>query len=273
MLKVPRNDLRAGEPPGGPEIRPAEPDQPGAQPAPDSSVADLREAVRVRDEFIAFAAHELRNPITPIQLCLRLIRTAGENGDQAELMAEVNRLERMLDRFLRRSAVLLDVTQLVAGKLRLEPAQSCLSSLVEEVMHDLSPLLARSGSRLTPNLALGVKAFVDPLAFIQIVENLLSNAIKYGMGEPIEISLDSLRGNARLAVRDYGCGIGEADQARIFEPFERAVRRNNQPGFGLGLWITRRLIEAMGGSITVSSEKGAGSIFTVMLPLNPPQDG
>jgi signal transduction histidine kinase len=114
-----------------------------------------------------------------------------------------------------------------------------------------------------------ILGFVDPVAFTQIVENLLSNAVKYGLGHPIEVRLGRLEDNARLVVRDYGSGISPEDQARIFEPFERAVNKTHRPGFGLGLWVTRRLTEAMDGSITVSSGKGAGSVFTVILPLNP----
>jgi two-component system OmpR family sensor kinase len=235
-----------------------------------STIDELREAVRVRDEFIAFAAHELRNPLTPIQLCVRLIRDAEQNGDRAKLIAEVSRLERLLDLFLRRTRVLLDVTQLVSGKVRLETVETCLSDLVEAVVSDLEPLLSRSGSSLKLNLARGLAARTDPLAFTQIFENLLSNAIKYGMGRQIVVSLEPLEGSTRLTVRDHGPGIAQADQARIFEPFERAIKRSSQPGFGLGLWITRRLVEGMGGKITVSSEQGAGSVFTVMLPLNPP---
>jgi two-component system OmpR family sensor kinase len=235
------------------------------------SIEELREAVCARDEFIAFAAHELRNPLTPLQLSVRLIRAAEQSGDRARLSAEVSRLERLLDRFLRRTRALLDVTQLVAGRVRLETIETCLSDLIEAVVGDLEPLLSRSGSTLQLNITRGLAARTDPLAFTQIFENLLSNAIKYGMGGLIVVSLDVLDGSARLTVRDHGPGIGAAEQAHIFEPFERAVKRSSQPGFGLGLWITRGLAEALGGKVTVSSEQGAGSVFTVMLPLNAPQ--
>lgn len=240
-----------------------------SHPDPDATIADLREAVRAREDFIAFAAHELRNPITPIHLCVRLIREAEKSGDRSRVSSELDRLERLLNHFLRRTEVLLDVTQLVSGKLRLEPAETCLSDFARAVIDDLQALVARSGSKLTVDLAPNVLGFMDPVAFSQIFDNLLSNAVKYGLGKPIDVSLGRLKSRVRLIVRDYGSGISPEDQARIFEPFERAVKKNHRPGFGLGLWVTRRLTEAMGGSITVSSEKGAGSVFTVMLPLNP----
>jgi two-component system OmpR family sensor kinase len=268
MSKLPREKLQAGVLTDGVVRTAAGVDS--LVPAADleQTIAELREAVRVREEFIAFAAHELRNPLTPIQLCVSLIRAAEQNGDRTRLVLEVNRLEQLLDRFLRRAGVLLDVTQLIAGRLRLEPTECCLAGLIDGVVAGLTPLLTRSGSRLRLNIPRETAVRTDGLAFTQIFENLLSNAIKYGMGKPIEVSLELLDGVARLKVRDHGMGIGPSDQARIFEPFERAVKRGNQPGFGLGLWITRRLAEAMGGSITVSSEKGAGSMFTVTLPVN-----
>jgi two-component system, OmpR family, sensor kinase len=244
-----------------------------SHPDPDSAIAELREAVRTREEFIAFAAHEMRNPITPIQLCVRLIRAAEASGDRLKLSSELDRLERLLNHFLRRTEVLLDVTRLISGRLHLEPAETHLSDLARGVIDDLNFLLMRSGSTLTADVGQNIVGLIDPTAFAQIAENLLSNAIKYGLGKPIEVRLQQCNGDALLAVRDYGLGISSADQARVFEPFERAVTRDDKPGFGLGLWVTRRLAEAMGGSITVSSQKGAGSVFVVRLPLNPWRNG
>jgi signal transduction histidine kinase len=229
----------------------------------------LLQAVRARDDFITVAAHELRNPITPIQLCVRLIRLAEAAGDYSKVAGELARLERLLEHFLKRTAVLLDVTQLVSGKLHLELAEINLSDLALGVIDGLQPLLTLSGSELAVDIAPDVVGQGDAMAFNQVLDNLLSNAIKYGGGQLLEMHLDVIDAYARLRVRDYGAGISAEDQARIFEPFERAVRKGNQPGFGLGLWVTRRLAEAMGGSITVSSGAGTGSLFTVTIPLHP----
>jgi two-component system, OmpR family, sensor kinase len=104
----------------------------------------------------------------------------------------------------------------------------------------------------------------------QIADNLLSNAVKYGAGEPIEVSLVGDSSKARLTVRDYGIGISEQDQARIFGAFERAVSRREEGGFGIGLWVVRHLVDAMHGEIQVTSRPAEGSTFTVILPLLPP---
>jgi two-component system OmpR family sensor kinase len=136
----------------------------------DLTIAELIEAVQAREDFIAFAAHELRNPITPIQLCVRLIRAAEQSGDHSQVMAELSRLERLLNRFLRRAEVLLDVTQLISGKFRLERTENCLSDLARAVIDDHQGLVARSGSQMSIDLAPDVVAFVDGVAFTQIVE-------------------------------------------------------------------------------------------------------
>jgi two-component system OmpR family sensor kinase len=234
----------------------------------DRSISELLQAVRAREDFISVAAHELRNPITPIQLCVGLIRTAVATGDYAKVAAELARLERLLERFLKRTEVLLNVTQLASGKLHLEAAETNLSELAHDVIEGLRPLLTRSGSPLAVEIAPAVIGVIDAVAFNQILDNLLSNAIKYGAGRLIELQLDVIDDRARLRVRDHGAGIAGEDQARIFESFERAVRKTNQTGFGLGLWVTRRLVAAMGGTITVSSGEGTGSLFTVTIPLN-----
>jgi signal transduction histidine kinase len=106
----------------------------------------------------------------------------------------------------------------------------------------------------------------DRLRLEQIVSNLLSNAAKYGSGKPIEIEISGDAEKGRLAVRDHGIGIPVADQARIFERFERLLAGRGAPGFGLGLWIVRQIVEGMHGEVRVTSEIGAGATFVVELP-------
>ena len=99
--------------------------------------------------------------------------------------------------------------------------------------------------------------------------NLLSNAIKFGAGKPIEIAVGAERGTARLAVRDHGIGIASDQRDRIFGRFERAVSERHYGGLGLGLYISRRIVEDHGGSIRCESQPGAGSTFIVELPCAP----
>lgn len=117
---------------------------------------------------------------------------------------------------------------------------------------------------------LGQDAVTGERVVIKTVStNLLSNAIKFGQGKPIELEVVQEAGRARLSIRDQGIGIDADDQARVFERFERAVSMRHYGGMGLGLWITRQVVEAMGGTIHVTSEPGRGSTFTVEVPCAP----
>lgn len=242
----------------------------GSRPADDRdrTIAELRDAVRARDDLLAIAGHELRNPLTPIQLCVQLIRIAEETGDFGKIRAEVTRLERLLDRFLKRTTVLLDIAQITTGKLHITPAELNLSELARGIVESFAPMLARSGSKMIADIQPDVIGMLDEIGVSQILDNLLSNAIKYGEGKPIEFAVAAADNIARIGVRDHGVGIEASERERIFERFERVVRKTSQPGFGLGLWVTRQLTDAMGGSIMASGQKGAGSLFTVTLPLN-----
>jgi two-component system, OmpR family, sensor kinase len=234
--------------------------------APDKLVDELREAIKARDNFLAIATHELRNPLTPILLCLQLIRAAEESRDHAKVRQELDRLERQIKRFVARSTTLLEVGQITSGRFHLDPARLNLSELIAGIVNDYMPLAVRSGSELGASIQKDVVVFLDSMAISGIVENLLSNAIKYGQGKPIEIALTETAEMVQITVRDHGIGIDEKDRARIFEKFERAVGRQIQSGFGIGLWLSRNYVELMGGSISVFGEPGTGSLFTVSIP-------
>jgi two-component system, OmpR family, sensor kinase len=236
---------------------------------PEKLIEELREAIRVRDDFLAIATHELRNPLTPILLGLQLIRAAEKSKDSAKLMHELDRLERQIKHFVARTNTLLEVAQITSGKFHLDPSKLNLSELIAEVVNDYMPLAVRSGSELTVRVQNDVIGLFDRAAVSGIVENLLSNSIKYGQGKPIAITLTATAETAQITVRDNGIGIDEKDKARIFERFERAVGRQVHSGFGIGLWLSRSFVELMGGSITVFGEPGAGSLFTVSLPIGP----
>jgi two-component system, OmpR family, sensor kinase len=256
------------QPDGQPDVAIAACEQTAVDPR-DQLIQDLHDAIASRDQFLAIAAHELRNPLTPIVLGLQLIRAAEESDDRGNVRNELERLERQIKRFIARTNVLLEVAQINAGKFHLELSTLDLSELTMGIVSDYMPLVTRSGSEIKVLIKNGVIALLDRMAVSEIVENLLSNAIKYGQHKPIEITLTATAQAAQLVVRDNGIGIDNKDIVRIFEPFERAVGREVHSGFGIGLWLSRSLAELMGGSITVSAQPGAGSIFTVSLPIQP----
>src|SRR5262249_31496946 len=106
----------------------------------------------------------------------------------------------------------------------------------------------------------------DRLRVEIIVTNLISNAMKYSAGRPIDVEVHGTEESVRLSVRDQGIGIAPADRPRLFRPFERLAGDAHVGGFGLGLWTVKQLIDALGGSVTLESAPGAGSLFTITLP-------
>jgi signal transduction histidine kinase len=233
-------------------------------------IAKLREAVRARDEFVAIAAHELRNPMTPILMQVSGLLTAARNPDRCRPEALVPRLEILelaVREFVRRSTTLLDVSRIAAGNVRIEASEVDFSGVVRGVVNRAEVAARMARTRLELSLQEGVVGNWDPLALEQVVDNLLSNAIKFGAGQPVDIALTADRNTARLIIRDRGIGISDEDQRRLFQRFERAVTRREHGGFGVGLWLANQLVRAMGGIIAVESAPGAGTKFIVTLSL------
>ena len=236
-------------------------------------LAQAEEAVRLRDEFISVASHELKTPLSAIQMQVDTIMRSAEryNGDEFKLRTapRLRQLTTAVQRMCSLTDQLLDISRITGGRLSLDYQDVDLAQLVTSVVAQFEEEAARAGSSLSVAVPAELHASVDALRIEQVLTNLLSNAIKYGPGKPIEVRLCADRGEAVLAVRDHGIGIAAAHQTRVFDKFERAVSHRQYGGFGLGLWIARQFIEAHKGTIRVESQPGAGSTFTVMLPIRP----
>jgi signal transduction histidine kinase len=235
-------------------------------------VAELMQAVYARDAFIAIAAHELRNPMTPmlgyVEHFLSVARRPESECPKA-IIVGLERLTGLMSEYIKRATTLLDISRVTAGKLRAELSVVDLSTTMRQAVQRHRAGAERSGCRLEPRIEGELSGLLDQLAVEQIADNLLSNAVKYGAGESIQVSLLRHGTAARLTVRDHGIGISEEDQARIFGAFERAVTRREHGGFGIGLWVVRQLVDTMHGEIRVTSCPAQGSTFTVTLPLSP----
>ena len=235
-------------------------------------VVELEAELRARDDFLAIAAHELRNPMTPISARLELLLGRARHmseGVPAGLVHGLELLEGLVSAYLRRATTLLEVARASSGNLNLQTAEVDLSALIRRVTANMLPLAESAGCEVRITVEDGVSALCDPTAVEQILENLLSNAIRFGPGRPVDVSFASNGAAARLSVRDEGVGISDCDKALIFERFHRSRRAKPNGGFGVGLWVTRQLVRAMRGEISVSSRRSAGSAFTVKLPLRP----
>jgi signal transduction histidine kinase len=233
-----------------------------------------QEAVRLRDEFLAVASHELKTPLTPLNLRLQSLRRdldrRGAPVDPSRLREHVSVLQRQCKRLSTLAEGLLDVSRLEAGRLVLELEYVDLSALVREVVSRFAAQAARTNTPLEVNAAEPVVGRWDRIRLEQVASSLLSNALKYGAGRPVHVLVERTPTGARLTVRDEGLGISPEHLPRIFDRFERAVSAEHFGGLGLGLYLTRHLVEAFGGTIRASSEPGKGATFEVDLPLASP---
>lgn len=231
-------------------------------------IEELRAAIAARDEFIAIAAHELRNPMTPIvgQVQLLLSRARREQVSPA-LLQGLEMLETAVDHYVRRATTLLEITRLNAAEhVRLEPTTFDLCELVRACVRKYEQLAVRAGSTLECAFAGVVDGTWDHLATEQVLDNLVSNAIRYGDGKPVRIEVASDPVGVELRVIDHGIGVAPADRERIFQRFERGLSAPRSGGFGIGLWLSSKLVQAQGGRLELQSELGVGSTFIVWLP-------
>lgn len=230
---------------------------------------ETRRAVRVRDEFLSIASHELNTPITALSLSLETIARALSSErppNRGALVRLVDRALRQTNRLIRLNSEILDASRLQALGLPLARAEVDLGVLTQGVIERLRPELTAAGCPISLQANSAIIGHWDPARLAQLVTSLLTNAIKFGPGRPIEVFLCEEAGTARLAVRDHGLGVDPTRQAQIFDRFERAVPDHHYGGLGLGLYISRKIAEAHGGTIRVQSEPGAGATFTVELP-------
>jgi signal transduction histidine kinase len=236
--------------------------------------AQLEEAVRARQDFLSIAGHELKTPLTSVLLNLRAVdgslRAAGVPAADARLATRWEALSRQIGRLEGLVDQLLDVSRITAGRMALTPEPIDLGALVHEVAGRFAPPLTSESSPISVHVAAPIQGVWDRMRLEQILTNLLSNAVKYGAEQPIAVEVGTTgpadEGEIWIAVRDRGIGMSADELGRIFGRFERAVSERNYGGLGLGLWIVRQVVEAMGGHVSVDSQPERGSTFTVKLP-------
>lgn len=238
---------------------------------------DLQRALQIRDDFLSVASHELKTPLTSLQLQLQLLwRTLPEtdaDGNPHPARKRIEATRRPAERLHQLVNNLLDVSRIRAGRLALEHETVDFAALLHDVVARAEADAAGAGCKLILQASSPVIGRWDRLRLEQVVTNLLSNAIKYGAAHPVELSVVQDGPLAQLTVRDHGIGIPPDSQARIFQRFERAVSERHYGGFGLGLWICKQIVDSLGGVIRVESQPGQGATFVVALPLEPPVSG
>jgi signal transduction histidine kinase len=235
---------------------------------------ELQKAVLMRDDFMSLVAHELRTPLNTLFLESKMRKMQLDRGrievfDAPYLEKMVARDQRQIQSMVRLIDDMLDVSRITSNRLSIRVKEVDLAALLERVAGDLSNQVAAAACSLTVHANTAITVAVDEFRIEQVLINLLTNALRYGKGKPVEITLTAMTESARIDVRDQGIGISEFDQQRVFGQFERANGNDGIGGLGLGLFITRQLVEAHGGQISVQSSLGEGSVFSVTLPLSP----
>jgi protein-histidine pros-kinase len=234
-----------------------------------SDISERKALERMEREFIAMVSHELRNPLTSLKVFAEILQvTEAYNARAVEvILAQSDRLNRLI-------GDLLDASRIEAGRLRLRRTQADLAALVRAQVEQ--------AGATTPRHTFALDAPAGPLLgwwdrdrLEQVLENLLSNAIKYSpQGGEIRVRVEATRagdeaGEARVSVADTGVGIPAEALPRLFSRFFRteAASSSGVKGLGLGLYISRSLVEAHGGRVWAESEPGRGSTFTFTLPI------
>lgn len=232
-------------------------------------LAQAEEAIRLRDEFLSIASHELRTPLTALHLQLQNLRERCGSLD-TQVVAKIERATQSSNRLGDLIDVLLDVSRVVGGQLCLERRPFDLTEAVRELGERFRHAVESARCALVVEGEAGVVGEWDRTRIEQVLTNLLSNALKYGAGRPVRITVRGDETSARVEVCDQGPGVPEADRARIFRRFERAVSFRNYGGLGLGLYMAREIVEAHGGTIAVTAGDARGATFVVTLPRRPP---
>ena len=229
-----------------------------------ASAAQSERLLRIRDGFESMLAHEVRTPMTVIRGDSLLLR---RESLAPELRAE------LVDDIVGESERLF---QLIEDLLVLNRGDSMVDVSSEPI--SLPTLVRNVGGRLPgPAVRIAVTEPVplvsgEPVLIEQVVRNLLSNARKYGGGGPIDVEVGPTVGGARVSVLDRGPGIEPGEEEHVFEPFVRSERDRDKPGAGIGLFVCRRLAEAMGGHVRATSRPGGGAALEVELRAFP-QEG
>lgn len=228
-------------------------------------VTELTEALMAKDSLVSTVSHEFRTPLTSVIGNLDLV--LGESDEfPSATVRRIQVAQRNAERLL---ALVSDLMMSADTAVHVHPRRTDLASLVEASLGSAQAHAQAAQVSLSMDLPAPLWAEVDPLRISQALDNLISNAIKYSPdGGAVQVSASCTGGRVHLHVKDDGMGMTAADAERVFTRFFRspAVREGPIPGAGLGLAITKAIVERHGGTISCSTRPGCGSTFTVELP-------
>jgi signal transduction histidine kinase len=232
-------------------------------------VEELRRAVTLRDDFLAIAAHELRTPLTSLQLQIQLAGRQLDANAAADPAPRLEKASRQAGRLGRLVDDLLNASRITAGHLTLTREACDLGEIARETVARQDEDARRAGCVIALSAVATARGHWDRARLEQVVTNLLTNALKFGAGKPVEVVVTADGAWASLTVRDRGIGIPAEAIERIFQKFERGVSSRSYGGLGLGLFISREIVAAHGGSLRAESAPGQGATLIMVLPMSP----
>lgn len=236
-------------------------------------VLDIRERKEIekrKDEFISLASHELKTPITVLRGLTQLLARTLEKQGVAEPTGMLARMDTQIDKITRLVTDFLDVSKIQAGRMEYEDEPIDIDALVAETIHTTQ--LTITTHTITLHGASQKYVQGDESRIAQVFTNLISNAAKYSpAATTVDVYIEALPGQVAISVRDYGIGIPQEHVDKIFDRFYRADSSNNKhvPGLGIGLYISKEIVQRHGGAISVESVEGQGATFRVTLPTMP----
>jgi signal transduction histidine kinase len=233
-------------------------------------ISHERTAAERRGLFISQVSHELRTPLQHILSFISLIMDMeDEERGEEELQRFLTHIENETYSLTRLVDDLLELSRIETGRFSVYVERVRVDQLVSDVLNRFVLRAELSGvSLIFDDAGAPTRALTDPLRLEQVIVNLISNACKFAPTDSsVHVDLRHQGDDLVLCVRDRGPGIAPEEQAQIFEPFYRAESGSNRPGAGLGLYISRRILEALGGEIWVESQVGEGSCFFLRLPM------
>lgn len=229
----------------------------------------LKLALKSRDDFFSIASHELKTPLTSLKLKLQMasrgmgfdVSNDSSRKFVGQIAEQVNRLNVLVDD-------MLDMSRFRAGMLSMQSQEFDLVQVVRTSLERMQPQLLANGMALDFLAPKEIMVKADQIRIEQAFTNLVVNAVKYAANKPLHVAVTNEQGRARIVVRDEGPGIAQEDRERIFHRFERAVQAESISGLGVGLYLTKVIVEAHHGRLYLASEPGNGATFTIEIPIS-----
>lgn len=235
--------------------------------------SELNKALKSRDEFLSICSHELKTPLTSLKMQIQIVnRLREKKGDEIafaplSMQKFLSQADRSVERIIHLVNDMLDISRVSTGRLTLNREHVEVDKLIHDIAERLQSFMEMANCELQLNIPKNITGLWDKFRVEQVITNLLTNAAKYAPDHPVEVNVRKHGSFAEIQVKDHGEGISPQDQKRIFDRFERAVSAHSVSGLGLGLYISKQIVELHHGTIAVDSTLGKGTTFSVRLPI------